>query len=504
MRLRICLLVAALAAIPSSSSAAIYNIASGDVGSLIFAIRVSDLTAGDDVINLAAGGSYELTMPYSVAPSTGPDGLPPITGAQPGRLTINGNNASIFRSGAVLTVPFRIFHIGSAGRLVLRNVRLTNGTPGAFPGGAILNLGQLELRDSFVAGNAANIGGGLANYGTATLANTTLWMNEASLHGGGVSNVGRLQLTSSTVWQNDATQRGGGIYSAAAVTTPSTTRTPDLAIESSTIGRNTARDGGGIWSENDSDVTLSLVRDNTAQVGGGGIFMNRRSLYLRDTMVSTNTASGGYGGGVHSRGEARIWTSTLNGNVARDGGGGAYHRPSRPEDFWESRLILVNATVSGNRVSTTEGGGVLVRSSRLLHLSASNTTITLNSAGGGFAGVGGVLVYGTVAEMGNIIISGNAGANFVSDTFAVVRGLVGGDARLGPLANNGGPTLTHSPLQGSSALAGGDADYALDLGDRADDGLFGGDPLTWIPLVTDQRGRPRFHFQVDLGSVELQ
>ena len=64
--------------------------------------------------------------------------------------------------------------------------------------------------------------------------------------------------------------------------------------------------------------------------------------------------------------------------------------------------------------------------------------------------------------------------------------LVGVDPLLGPLANNGGPTLTHQPLPGSPVI---DA----------------GDPAIPSPPATDQRGFARiFGAAVDLGSVEVQ
>jgi len=63
--------------------------------------------------------------------------------------------------------------------------------------------------------------------------------------------------------------------------------------------------------------------------------------------------------------------------------------------------------------------------------------------------------------------------------------LIGVDPLPGPLANNGGPTLTHRPLPGSPVI---DA----------------GNPAIPSPPATDQRGFPRiFGAAVDLGSVEV-
>ena len=66
--------------------------------------------------------------------------------------------------------------------------------------------------------------------------------------------------------------------------------------------------------------------------------------------------------------------------------------------------------------------------------------------------------------------------------------LLNQSASLGPLADNGGPTLTHALLLGSPAINAGSNTLALD-----EDGN---------PLTTDQRGEDRFVETVDIGAVE--
>ncbi len=61
---------------------------------------------------------------------------------------------------------------------------------------------------------------------------------------------------------------------------------------------------------------------------------------------------------------------------------------------------------------------------------------------------------------------------------------------LGPLADNGGPTMTHALLAGSSAINAGDPDAVA-----GEDG---------VPEF-DQRGLPRVAVNgIDIGAVELQ
>jgi hypothetical protein len=97
-------------------------------------------------------------------------------------------------------------------------------------------------------------------------------------------------------------------------------------------------------------------------------------------------------------------------------------------------------------------------------------------------------VFGDFASQGHNLI----GDPFGSSGFGVTGDLVGTtesplDPRLGPLANNGGPTRTHALLAGSPAIDHGDSSVS----------------------GTDQRGRPRLKDgdgrggpAVDIGAVE--
>src|SRR5690606_28720924 len=69
------------------------------------------------------------------------------------------------------------------------------------------------------------------------------------------------------------------------------------------------------------------------------------------------------------------------------------------------------------------------------------------------------------------------------------------DPLLGPLANNGGPTLTHALLPGSLAIDSGENALAVNPAD--------GDS----PLTSDQRGGPflrQVNGIVDMGALEVQ
>jgi hypothetical protein len=96
----------------------------------------------------------------------------------------------------------------------LTNVTVQGGSGSS--GGNILvgSGGQLALAFARVTGGSASLGGGIANLGTATIANSLVDGNQASSAGGGIFNTGTLQLVNSTVTGNRIIDGfGAGIHS---------------------------------------------------------------------------------------------------------------------------------------------------------------------------------------------------------------------------------------------------------------------------------------------------
>jgi hypothetical protein len=89
--------------------------------------------------------------------------------------------------------------------------------------------------------------------------------------------------------------------------------------------------------------------------------------------------------------------------------------------------------------------------------------------------------------IGNIDGSTGFGVAGSGDIAGTGAGVI--NARLAPLASNGGHTQTHALVRGSPAL------------DTGDDAVLGGP----FALTTDQRGLPRRSgLHVDIGAFELQ
>ena len=378
--------------------------------------------SGADIISLPADSTITLTSVNNSV--NGLNGLPRITSA----ITIEGNGATIARDSSA---PFfRILLVQqSTGDLTLNNTTITGGH--VFDnGGGINNFGTLRLNHSTVSGNAARAGGGLSSSGTLILNHTTVSNNSGATYGGGIMNYASATLEDSTVSNNSGATYGGGI-------------------------------------ENDGPMTLenSTISGNNADFSGGGL-RNRSALTLNNSTVNANQSR--YGGGIYSynQGVTTVNNSTISGNSAAVSGGGVLNG--------STRVVLQDSTLTGNSAALW-GGGIYNRNS---DLSLTRSLISGNTAGNGNE------VYGPASGNGNNLIGHDGSAGSVGFTPS------GSDivpsqplaAILGPLADNGGPTLTHALVTGSPAV-----DAAL------------------TGPTTDQRGvtRPQ-GAAFDIGAFELE
>jgi predicted outer membrane repeat protein len=318
-------------------------------------------------------------------------------------------------------------------------------------GGVRVTTGQLTLRDSVVQDNlAATEGGGIASAGGVTLIRSTVRGNSSFSRGGGIS-ADTVTLTRSTVTGNSGRSAGGGIDARSVTLTRSVVSGNDSAdgdgggiqattavVTGSVIRGNSADGSGGGISAFNVTLADSTISGNRATLVGGGISAN--SATLTNSTVSGNSVQGD-GGGI-AAGRATLTNSTLSGNTAGGDGGGLH----------AAVAALTNCTVTLNR-SLDEGGGVY-------HLgivgvfSVKNTIIAQNRV---LLTARGPDVFGAFASQGhNLIGNGAGGTGFGADGDQVGTADNPLDARLAPLAFNGGPTPTHALLPGSRAIDRGD------------------------------------------------
>jgi len=178
----------------------------------------------------------------------------------------------------------RIFHVNSfnpafAARLTLSNMTLMEGR--ADNGGAIwVGFGQLVLSNSTISDSVATSRGGgifVVINGAASITNSTVSKNRA-VEGGGVFGLGFVTITNSTFSGNMASEDGGGIHSSGS-----------LSVTNSTFVGNSAIYGGGIFSKGTTTVTNSTLAGNRAQFGGG-IRRWAGTLTLNSSIVALNTS----------------------------------------------------------------------------------------------------------------------------------------------------------------------------------------------------------------------
>jgi hypothetical protein len=191
---------------------------------------------------------------------------------------------------------------------------------------------------------------------------------------------------------------------------------------------------------------LNVVDGNAFHGGGIGNF---GTLTAIDCTFSGN--SGVFGGAIHNRGVLAISNSTFTGNGALWGGA--------IQNNASGTATVSNSTVSGNTGDSVGGinndGTISVLNSTIY----GNASIGLRNSGTGVLNLRNTIVansgrldcenlYGPVNASGNNLIGSTEGPCPSTHT---------GDPRLGPLANNGGRTLTHALLPGSPAIDAGDS-----------------------------------------------
>ena len=256
--------------------------------------------------------------------------------------------------------------------------------------------------------------------------------------------------------------------------------TAEIAGLSIVRGYSNAGHAGGVYNTETLTVRACAVHSNEATGVGGGIYNSGGTLRVVDSAVHGNSAAQA-GGGIHSYGAAghvSVHNTTISGNWANQWGGGI------SQHF--GALEMVNATVADNTCDWDVSGGQTgggVASLGGATITLHNTIVDDNwrKADGGFTVIDDI--SGTVDPVSSYNVIGPGGSGGLSD--GVNHNRVGVDAKLGPLADNGGPTPTHKLLPDSPAIDAGKDQWAHAKG-----------------LTADQRGFSRFMNIPGLGSSE--
>jgi hypothetical protein len=392
-----------------------------------------------------------------------------VTASVAGLTFTGGNEHAILNHGS-LTLD----HVAVAGNQI---GYYTGGVTHQF-NGTINNDGILVVRDSRISNNTVNLladwgpadvsggGAGIWNAGTLTVADSTIANNASPAgntsqnvsYGGGIVNYGGTAIVTRCALTGNSASQGGGIYSNRAPGTGS------LTVSASTIsGNSTIGAGGGIEvAGSAASITDCTISGNSASTDGGGIefFYNSTLSQFAATLtrctVSNNTvqSSLGYGGGLSlpRKGLVTVSDSTIAANAASKGAGIYVVAVNLLSG---ATLALLNSTVAGNQASGA-GGGLYIGTplSSSTQVSLTDTLVAANAAMAGGPDVSGA-VLATSAY--NLIGNGDGSIGLVNGTNGNRVGTTASpiDPRLGPLQNNGGPTLTMALLSGSPAIDAG-------------------------------------------------
>ncbi|AFZ24102.1 hypothetical protein Cylst_1845 [Cylindrospermum stagnale PCC 7417] len=269
---------------------------------------VNAATTGN-MINIASG-TYTQTQQIEINKSV------TVAGA--------GTNNTIVSGGGTT----RVFDIyGDGTNVTLDALRITDGNAGSNYGGGIqVGSGSvLNLSNSTIASNSANLGAGIFNGGTATVSNSTIEGNSAGQHGGGIFNDLTVRVSNSTIEGNSATDLGGGIYNSVGTATVS-----DSTIEGNSAGLG----GGAIANFVTATVSNSTLADNSAPLGGGTIYNGSGSLILQDNSSITGGNTGLVVDVYGSSSSISLGNTTFSGQIG---------------DY----ITLINGALSGQEIDAT-------------------------------------------------------------------------------------------------------------------------------------------------------
>jgi len=225
-------------------------------------------------------------------------------------------------------------------------------------------------------------------------------------------------------------------------------------------------------------VTIEGPADKGITISGGGksrvFLLNQTGVVTLRNLSITGGKAPPYesAGAINGLGDLMLDHSTVYGNEAYN---------------WAAivagSVTLVNSTISGN-TSTAATAYAAVSSHSTV--TVTNSTVAYNSSGG--------IQANYTFTLRNSIVSNNgdgrncfnppgviAGVSIANDSSCgIAPGILITDPQLAPLANNGGPSMTHALANASPAINAG----------------------TSCTVTTDQRYEPR-DAQCDLGAYEL-
>jgi CSLREA domain-containing protein len=451
-----------------------------------------------DLIILAEGGTYSLTLDSSLEEDGALDGdldiwdnpaaADLIIEVEAGGVAIISQDAALDdRVLHILGATVEIeglaitggFHQNEGGGVALHGGALTavrshvtgNTTPGG--GGGISNDGTLVLEHSTVSANASDTGGGVLNGGVFEVVDSLITGNSALAGGGGVWNSGVMQVVHSRINGNLASG-GGGIFNDGGEATikkgsqvdgntasnigggvVNTENNSTLTVTGSSLSGNIAVGASGMEScgglENQAGATALLVRTtisgNQASWNGAGL-CNGGSLTVENSRILDNSGTGD-GGGVHNGGNLDMYASRVVRNHAGWGGGFINNGVL---NLYRTRVTGNTASEMGGGIANWPGASLTLAGSLVSRNSAPAAGGLHNQAGGVAVVTDSAITHNSVNSLGGGILNEGELALEATRLVANVAGGAGGG-----VFNWGALTITGSALLDNTSFSDGDA-----------------------------------------------
>jgi hypothetical protein len=472
---------------------------SGDgLCSLAEAVDYSDGNPEPDCFATPRSGTTTIDLPagkYALGDNLELDFPTNVVGAGAASTDIDGDGV------------LKVFNIDAAATVSMNGITISGGMTGRIPctpvvgtpcppengdnGGGIDNFGTLTLTGVTVSGNHT-AGGATGSYALPTLCLGGCPVVAAPDGGNGGNGAGIYNETGGKLTLNDSTISGNqtGAGSIGGVGFSGSGTDASAGVEGGTGGNGGF--GAGIYNDSGATLTIadSTISGNATGAGGVGGAGTAATANNSAGGSSGSSGDGGAAAGIDNQGTMTMTGSTLSGNTT--GAGGAGGAPGAGlgtgarggfgetgsggsgvglETGTSATTSLLNSTIVAN-VAGAEGAGpnpggpgerAGINNLSFTGTSLIHVTITGNTAGDSAAigGPGGrpvtetdsIIAANTSTESGAQSCDGDMIDGGHNIAFAA-SGCPGstGDPKLGPLANNGGPTQTLAIGPGSSAI----------------------------------------------------
>ena len=376
-------------------------------GSIVYNIRVIDINSWAVLKETLAAGSGTITIHNDLSDASNVGAL-----VVSHNMVLDLNGHTLNRNRTAEEADGYVIKVESGASLTIINGTITGGWNSG-SGGGIYSEGALTLNGVVVVNNNCHVlGGGIyCNGGSFNMTGGGVLRNQTThdgSHAGGggihVEMVTEFVMNNVTVTENQTVSKGGGIRFHIG--------NKQMYINNCTITKNVSKEnaqskGGGIYFESSDNngrlnVNGGLICVNTVSTEGGGVYVNRGIVSIKDCELLGNV-SGGIGGAVSVYGtnsKIIIDGCGINGNSSANGGGGVYVHDNGAaiEVQGEARIIgNTGTTPRPNNLYLAKNDGVITV---VGSLPGAVIGVSRNGTGVLTSGLGS---YGTVA-------------NFISDS----------------------------------------------------------------------------------------